>query len=62
MTYEGAKERWTDTVARMVMREEKTGSPFYKQNSEDLVTDYILVKGKEQLQVTLSVCIREWSE
>lgn len=32
----------------MVMRQEKTGNPFYKQNSEDMVTDYIwVVREKE---------------
>lgn len=29
------------TVASMVIGQEKTGNPFYKQNSKDMVTDSI---------------------
>lgn len=48
MAYEGAEEEWTNSVVGAVWKQGKTGNPFYKQNSEDLVTDYLwLVKGKE---------------
>lgn len=40
MNYEGANEEWINTVARVMTNQEKIGNPFYKKNSEDLVTAY----------------------
>lgn len=40
MDYEGGNEEWINTVAKVMMNQEKIGNPFYKKNSEDLVTAY----------------------
>lgn len=40
MAWEGAKGRWFNTVTRVGVKQGLTGKPFYKQNSEGLLTDY----------------------